>query len=82
MKTMIPMYILGGIIIVGFFALLIMLVLNAVPTENSDLLNLVVGALIGSFASVVQFYYGSSQGSKDKTKIMAKEQENDTRRTN
>lgn len=62
-------YILGTIIIVGFFALLIILVFSQVPDANKDLLNLVVGALIGSFGTVVTYNFGSSVGSakKDET---------------
>ena len=62
-------YILGGIIIIGFFTLLIILVFTQVPEPNKDLLNLVVGALIGSFGTVVTYNFGSSAGSakKDET---------------
>lgn len=62
-------YVLGGLIVIGFFTLLILLVLSEVPEKNKDLLNLVVGALIGSFASIVGYYFGSSSGSakKDET---------------
>ena len=62
-------YILGGLVVTGFFVLLYLLVSKTVPLENKDLLNLVVGALIGSFASVVGYFFGSSAGSsvKDKT---------------
>ena len=62
-------YVLGGLIVVGFFALLILLVKSSVPEPNKDLLNLVVGALIGSFAGVVNYFFGSSAGSakKDQT---------------
>ena len=62
-------YILGGLIVVGFFILLITLVYSSVPEENKDLLNLVVGALIGSFATVVGYFFGSSSSSakKDET---------------
>ena len=56
-------YILGGMIVAGFFALLILLILSAVPTENKDLLNLVVGTLIGSFSGIVSYFFGSSLGS-------------------
>jgi len=62
-------YTLGGIIVVGFFALLIILVLSGVPDQNKDLLNLVVGALIGSFATVVGYFYGSSKGSAEKNEL-------------
>jgi drug/metabolite transporter (DMT)-like permease len=62
-------YILGALIVIGFFALLYLLVATQVPEPNKDLLNLVVGALIGSFATVVGYFYGSSSSSakKDET---------------
>jgi len=63
-------YILGGLIVAGFFALLILLVLSAVPTENKDLLNLVVGALIGSFSGIVSYFFGSSLGSSKKDQLL------------
>ena len=59
-------YILGGLIIVGFFLLLYLLTGSEVPAANKDLLNLVVGALIGSFATVVGYFYGSSKSSAEK----------------
>jgi len=64
-------YILGGLIVVGFFTLLVLLVLRVVPAENKDLLNIVVGALIGSFAAVVGYFYGSSAGSAAKEKTIS-----------
>lgn len=63
-------YILGGLIVSGFFALLILLVLSAVPTENKDLLNLVVGTLIGSFSGIVSYFFGSSLGSSKKDQLL------------
>ena len=63
-------YALGAIIIVGFFALMIILAAREIPTENKDLLNLVVGALIGSFATIVSYFYGSSKGSSDKNEML------------
>lgn len=68
-------YILGGLIVLGFFALLILLILAAVPTENKDLLNLVVGALIGVFTSVVAYFYGSSLGSSKKDDILRRKED-------
>jgi drug/metabolite transporter (DMT)-like permease len=65
-------YVLGSLIVLGFFVLLILLVLLDIPEPNKDLLNLVVGALIGSFATVVGYFYGSSLGSKEKTDILNK----------
>lgn len=62
-------YILGALIVIGFFILLYLLVATEVPKENADLLNLVIGALIGSFATVVGYFFGSSSSSakKDET---------------
>ena len=71
-KGKIFQYVLGGLIVIGFFALLILLVLRVIPLENKDLLNIVVGALIGSFTSVVGYFYGSSAGSAAKTDAMLK----------
>ena len=62
-------YALGALIIIGFFTLMYLLVKSEVPEKNKDLLNLVVGALIGSFATIVGYFYGSSASSakKDET---------------
>lgn len=68
-------YILGGLIVAGFFILLYLLVAMKVPEANKDLLNLVVGALIGSFAGVVQYFFGSSAGSAKKSERLDKQTE-------
>lgn len=65
-------YVLGALIVIGFFVLLIALVLNEVPEKNEQLLYLVVGALIAAFSSIVGYFYGSSLGSKQKTEIISK----------
>jgi uncharacterized BrkB/YihY/UPF0761 family membrane protein len=65
-------YVLAGMIIVGFFMLMIGLVYTAVPDVNKDLLNLVTGALIGSFATIVGYFFGSSKGSADKNEMLKK----------
>ena len=66
------MYLLGAIIVVGFFLLLYLLVYQQIPIENKDILNIVVGALIGSFTTVVGYFYGSSKSSADKTELLKK----------
>lgn len=63
-------YVLGALIVIGFFILMVVLVYTSVPDTNKDLLNLVVGALIGSFATVVGYFYGSSLGSSDKNEML------------
>ena len=75
MKTLwqqIFQYVLGAIIVIGFFTLLITLVYQSIPTENTSVLNLVIGALIGSFTTIVGYFYGSSKGSSDKNDLINK----------
>ena len=70
------MYLLGAILVMGFIILLAILVFEGIPEQNSELLYLAVGALIGMVGSVVNYFYGSSKGSSDKTEIMAKDKVN------
>jgi drug/metabolite transporter (DMT)-like permease len=65
-------YILGAMIVIGFFVLMYLLLAQAVPEQNKDILNIVVGALIGSFTSIVGYFYGSSLGSADKNELLRK----------
>jgi uncharacterized BrkB/YihY/UPF0761 family membrane protein len=65
-------YVLGGLIVACFFTLLILLLYATVPEPNKDILNLVVGALIGSFATVVGYFFGSSAGSAAKNDLLFK----------
>jgi len=53
-------YILGIVIVVALLALLTMLLFLEMPEVNRNLLSLIVGALIGSFTTVIQYYFGSS----------------------
>lgn len=65
-------YVLGALIVIGFFFLIYSLLTKEIPPTNSELLYLVVGALIGSFTTVVGYFYGSSLGSAKKDEIMRK----------
>lgn len=72
MKTRdILMYILGGLIVIAFFATVYLLIYQVVPLDNKDILLIVIGALVAKFGDVVGYFYGSSRGSADKTDIMA-----------
>lgn len=66
-------YALGGLIVAGFFTLLYLLISSEIPEPNKDLLSLVVGALIGSFSTIVGYFYGSSKGSAEKDKLISKQ---------
>lgn len=64
------MYILGGLIVLGFFTLLGLLIFSPAPPDNKDLLNITIGSLIAAFATVVGYFYGSSKGSSDKNELI------------
>jgi hypothetical protein len=60
---------IGAVVIIGFFVSLYLL-LGAnedLPPNVRIVLEIMLGALIGAFTTIVGFYFGSSQGSEDKT---------------
>lgn len=63
----IAMYILGALVAIGFFATLIFMILKG-SYESS--VNLIVGALVGSFTTIVAYFFGSSKSSADKTEMI------------
>jgi hypothetical protein len=61
------MYVLGAIVVIGFIALAVFLVVSG---KYPDAVNLMVGAVISSFTLVLGYFYGSSKGSADKTEAI------------
>lgn len=64
------LYIMAWTMVVGFFALLCILFFVQVPDTARDLINLAVGALLSSFTAVISYFFGSSKGSADKTRML------------
>ena len=64
-------YTLAVVIIICFFGLLGLMVFQGVPEPNSDLLYILAGVVGTMAVTVVNFYFGSSKSSEDKTRIMA-----------
>jgi len=58
--------ILAGIIVFGFFVVLIGGLSGWLKLPDNPLLLALVGALVAAFGQVLNFHFGSSQGSKDK----------------
>ena len=63
------MYILGAIVVTGFFVVLGFMILKGGYDKD---LSIVLGALIASFTMVISYFYGSSKGSSDKNDIIKK----------
>lgn len=66
------MYVLGGLIVAAFFAVVIVLLTVAMPTTNENMLYILLGALVAKFGDVVSYFYGSSKGSADKNEMLEK----------
>jgi len=67
--------ILGTSIGVILAVMLYLLFTTTIPADNINILLLIIGALISSFTTVVQYYFGSSKGSADKDKILRNKEE-------
>jgi drug/metabolite transporter (DMT)-like permease len=66
------MYILAALITACFFTVLYLLIYKPMPQENKDVLYLAIGALIGFMGTIVTYFFGSSKGSAEKTKLLEK----------
>ena len=62
--------VLGALIIIGFFAVLGAMVTRALPADAETEFSIMLGALATMTAAVVNYFFGSSAGSKEKTRLM------------
>ena len=61
--------ILACISVLGFFAVIVLLIMKPVPDNNRDLINVVIGFLgAGLVGGVAGFYFGASKGDPITTK--------------
>ena len=65
------LYILAWTVVIGFFGLMALLCFHALPAGSSDVIFMLFGALATGFGQVLQYFFGSSQSSVDKTYLMA-----------
>ncbi len=61
------MYMLATVVTIGFFTTLIFMIHSG---EYKTEVNMIVGALIGAFVTVVGFFFGSSMSSAAKTEMI------------
>jgi len=62
---------LGALIIIGFFIVLGAMVARRLPQGTETEFSIMLGALATMTAAVVNYFFGSSAGSKEKTRLMA-----------
>lgn len=61
---------LGALIIIGFFVVLGAMVTRNLPAGAETEFSIMLGALATMTAAVVNYFFGSSAGSKEKTRLM------------
>jgi hypothetical protein len=63
----------------GFFGVLVYLLQNQMPESGKEVILLLIGALSREFGNIMSYYFGSSSGSEQKTKIMADQLKGDAK---
>jgi hypothetical protein len=64
-------YVIAALVILAAFYIIRILFKEEIPPNNRDAVMMVVGAVMGWAGAVVNFYFGSSKGSEDKTEALA-----------
>ncbi len=67
-----PRTVLAYTITIAFIGVLVMLMLRPVELDDktANILNILLGAMVGQLVNVYQFFFGSSSGSKDKDEAL------------
>ena len=63
--------VLGALVIVGFFLVLAVMVAKKLPPGAETEFSIMLGALATMTAAVVNYFFGSSAGSREKTRLIA-----------
>ncbi len=70
-KSDINLYVLAWSVVVGFFGLMGLLCYHTLPQDSNGVVFMLFGALATGFGQVLQYFFGSSQSSSEKTKLLA-----------
>lgn len=64
--------VLSYVITFGFFGMLILNSINYLPAVNESVMNIMIGSLGTAWVSIVNYYFGSSLGSRNKNELLSK----------
>jgi hypothetical protein len=64
------LYVLAWVIVLGFFALIGILLFVKLPEDSSGVVFMLFGALSAGFGAVIQYFFGSSKSSESKTDMI------------
>jgi len=70
-KKDINLYVLAWTIVAGFFGSVVLLTFVELPESSSQAIFLLCGALIAGFGSVMNYFFGTTKSSGDKTALLA-----------
>lgn len=70
-KTDVNLYALAWLIVGGFFILVGFLTQYTLPKDSNGVIFLLFGSLASGFGAVIQYFFGSSKSSADKTALLA-----------
>jgi len=62
--------VLSLIIIPGFFVILLIIMLHPIQESSRSVIDLLIGFLGGAIGQVIAFYFGTTSGSLEKTRLM------------
>ena len=69
-KKDINLYVLAWLVVGGFFISIGTLIFQKLPDDSTGVVFLLFGALIAGFTQVMNYFFGSSKGSADKTQLL------------
>ena len=69
------MYFLGALVVIAAFLFGLALIFYPIPEGNKEGVMLVAGILVGLAVVVVNYFFGTSKSSSDKTAIIAQQKQ-------
>jgi len=63
-------YILAWFLGAGFFVLIVMLIFFDIKDGSKEIVLTLLGSFGSAFGMAISYFFGSSEGSKDKTKLL------------